>query len=188
MGSFLIARVNFQDKFFERLKFLNLGQNSFKSLRKIKGLKNLKQLDAGLKIAMEIASIRTIPWALEAIGELYYLKKEYQKSVEIFNQLIQEFPMSVDGYDWLAKVQRVMGMTKEAQQALEDAIKRSPRVLQRQKMLGLIAEENHDYDTMSKAYRNAVKYGEHSSFCSADEYLQLTSAISNQIRNTTSEG
>lgn len=174
----------------ERIEEVIQQQPKFKMscLRaKIEALKNLKQLDAGLKIAMEIASIRTIPWALEAIGELYYLKKEYQKSVEIFNQLIQEFPMSVDGYDWLAKVQRVMGMTKEAQQTLEDAIKRSPRVLQRQKMLGLIAEENHDYDTMSKAYRNAVKYGEHSAFCSADEYLQLTSAISNQIRNANSK-
>ena len=175
----------------ERIEEVIQQQPKFKMscLRaKIEALKNLKQLDAGLKIAKEITSVRTIPWALEAIGELYYLKKEYQKSVDIFNQLIQEFPMSVDGYDWLAKVQRVMGMTKEAQLTLEDAVKRSPRVLQRQKMLGLIAEENHDYDTMSKAYRNAVKYGEHSSFCSADEYLQLTSAISNQIRNTTSEG
>ncbi len=150
---------------------------------KIDALKNLKKLDAALKIAEEIASVRSIPWALEAIGELLYLKKAYQESADIFTQLITEFPMSVDGYDWLAKVQRVMGNSKAAQETLEDAIQRSPRVLQRQKMLGVIAEENKDFDTMAKAYRNAIKFGEHSAFCSADEYLQLTSAITSQIRN-----
>lgn len=153
---------------------------------KIDALKNLKQLDAALKLAQEIVSVRTIPWVLEVIGELFYLKKEYQDSVDIFTQLITEFPMSINGYDWLAKLQRTMGNTREAQETLEDAIKRSPRVLQRQKMLGVIAEENEDYDSMSKAYRNAVKYGEHSSFRSAEEFLQLTSAVSNQIRNANS--
>jgi len=153
---------------------------------KINALKNLKQLDAGLKIAQEIISIRSIPWVLEAIGELYFLKKEYQKSADIFTQLISEFPMSVDGYDWLSKAQHMMGKAKEAQETLEAAIKRSPKVLQRQKMLGQLAEENNDYDTMSQAYRNAVKYGEYSSFKSADEYLQLTSAISKQIRKANS--
>ncbi len=148
----------------------------------ITALQNLGQLDAALRIAQKITTSRNIPWALESIGEIYFLKKDYEKALRTFQQLIQEFPMSVDGYDWLAKIQQKLGKTKEAQRTIEDAIQRSPRVLQRQKKLGELAELNNDYATMANAYRCAIKYGQHSSFSSESEYLQLSSAISDQIR------
>jgi DNA-binding response OmpR family regulator len=153
----------------------------------ITALKNLKKLDDALKIAEQIASVRSIPWALESIGEILYLKKDYQKSIAVFSRLVAEFPMSVDGYDWLAKVQCVIGESQAAQKTIEEAIRRSPKVLQRQKVLGAIAEENSDYQTMAQAYRDAIKYGQYSAFSSTEEYLQLTSAISTQIKQATAQ-
>ncbi|MBV1908574.1 MAG: response regulator [Kangiellaceae bacterium] len=150
---------------------------------KVKALKNLRRLDEALEIATELVSIRSIPWALEAIGEIYFLKKDYERAIDIFKNQIKEFPMAIDAYDWLARIQHLTGQPIEAQETITNAINRSPKALHRQKRLGELAEENNDILVMTKAYRNAIKYGQNSAFASPDEYIKLTAAISKQAQS-----
>ncbi|MDQ7050303.1 MAG: response regulator [Enterobacterales bacterium] len=148
---------------------------------KYRALKGIKNYNKALELVTELVSIRPIPWAMEAVGEIYYLKNDLLKAIELFRNMTMEFPMALEGYDWLAKIQKQVGQTHEAQETLQQALKKSPKALQRQKNLGALAEINDDLETMTKAYRNAVKYGTNSAFSSPDEYIKLTSAISKQI-------
>jgi len=148
---------------------------------KYRALRGIKNYNKALELVTELVSIRPIPWAMEAVGEVYYLKNDFLKAIELFRNMTMEFPMALEGYDWLAKIQKQVGQTHEAQETLQQALKKSPKALQRQKNLGALAEINDDLETMTSAYRNAVKYGNNSAFSSPDEYIKLTSAISQQI-------
>jgi len=150
---------------------------------KYQSLKNLSHYDDALKLVTSIVSQRAIPWALEAVGELYYLKNQLDKSQDVFINMVKEFPMSLEGYDWLAKVQHKMGEPIKAQETLIKAVQKSPKALDRQKMLGSLAEHNNDIDRMIIAYRNAVKYSENSSFASPDEYINFTLAVTKQLNS-----
>ncbi len=146
-----------------------------------RALKELKKYDEALELVTQIVAQRAIPWAMQAVGEIFYLKNETEKAIEIFKNVTTEFPMALDGYDWLAKLQQQIGQPIEAQNTLTRAIEKSPKALQRQKELGALAEENNDLDVMTSAYRNAVKYSANSAFSSPNEYIKLTSALSRQI-------
>lgn len=148
---------------------------------KYQALKQLKKLDKALELVTEIVSQRNIPWAMLAVGEIFYLRNELEKAMDIFRNMTTEFPMALNGYDWLAKVQRQLGQPIDAQATLTKAIEKSPKALQRQRDLGSLAEQNNDLNVMTKAYRSAVKYSANSAFSSADEYIKLTSALSRQI-------
>ncbi len=149
--------------------------------QKFRALKELKRYDEALDLASEIVTLRSIPWAICAVGEIYYLQSKFDKAMEIFRNMTKEFPMALEGYDWLAKIQKEAGQPIDAQNTLSKATEKSPKALNRQKTLGALAEENKDLKTMTKAYREAVKYGTNSAFSSPDEYIKLTVAITKQI-------
>jgi len=148
---------------------------------KFHAYKALNQLDDALRLVTEIVSERSVPWALKGIGEIYYLKKDYTKSMDIFKTMTTEFPMALEGYDWLAKLQVKLGQPIDAQETLNMAVQKSPKALGRQKSLGELAEVNNDISTMTEAYRSAVKYGNNSAFSSPDEYIKLTTALTKQL-------
>jgi len=148
---------------------------------KFQAFRELKRFDEALKLVTEIVSERSVPWALEGVGEIYYLKKDFTKALDIFKTMTKEYPMVLEGYDWLAKVQNTLGQPVEAQDTLLKAVKKSPKALARQKSLGELAEINNDLNTMTEAYRNAVKYGNNSAFSSPDEYVKLTTALTKQL-------
>ena len=121
------------------------------------------------------------------MGCIYYELEQFTKAENVFQQMINEFPMSIEGYDWLAKIQHQLDKPIEAQKTLQQAVIRSPKLLRRQRYLGQLAEQNNDYDTMSKAYRQAVKYGQHSAFSEADEYVKLAKSLGAKLNQNSNE-
>lgn len=133
--------------------------------------------DQAFELVTDLINIRPIPWALLGVGEIFFDKKDYTKAIDIFTDVIKEFPMTLEAYDWLAKAQYLSGQLVEAQKTLITALERSPKVLERQRFLGQIASENQDIETMTNAYRQAIKVGENSAFSSPDEFIKLTKSL-----------
>jgi CheY-like chemotaxis protein/predicted Zn-dependent protease len=146
--------------------------------------KQLKLYKEALKLTTYIVNERPITWAMLGIGEIFYLQKQLEKADAAFRDLVESFPLVPDGYDWLAKVQYERGQTAQAQATLIKAVLISPKALERQRMLGKLAEENDDFDTMSEAFRQAVKCGKHSAFASPNEFIKLTRAIGMQLKGS----
>jgi len=154
---------------------------------KLDALIGAKQLDKALKLVIDITNERATPWTLKCLGSIYYKRGELEKSENIFIEMTESFPMVIEGYDWLAKIQGLLEKPVDAQKTLQKAVERSPKPLKRQKHLGQLAEQNQDYDTMTHAYRQAVKYGEHSAFSGAEEYVKLAKSIGNILKGNTNE-
>ena len=80
-------------------------------------------------------------------------------------------------YDGMADVLVAEGDTKGAQRVLEEAIRLSPLAVRRQALLGKLAMANEDFDTASKAYRQAVAQGAQSRFKDPESNLGLAHAL-----------
>lgn len=144
--------------------------------------KAMREYNKALELTTRIVNERPIPWAMLGVGEIFFAKKEYDRAADLFSDMTNEFPMVLEGYDWLAKVQQLLGQPIEAQRTLSKAIERSPKALKRQKLLGQLAEENEDFDTMANAFRQAIKFGRNSAFSSAEEFIKLTKSIGMQLK------
>ncbi len=131
---------------------------------------------------------RVTPWALTELGKIHYSLKNYNKSEQIYKRMLIEFPYALEGYDWLAKIQIILNKPTEAQQTIEKAIKRSPKLIKRQKRLGELAEKNGDNFAMMQAYRQVVKQGKYSIFSHADEYVKLTKSLGIRLKTIRKEG
>jgi len=145
-------------------------------------LKKLKEYKLALSLTTNIVNERPLPWAILGTGEIYFEQGEFKKAETVFLELINEFPVVAEGYDWLAKTQYQLGQIKQAQETLSRAVDISPKALRRQRKLGHIAEENFDFDTMAAAFRQAVKFGKHSAFSTPEEFIKLTKSIGMQLR------
>lgn len=150
-------------------------------------LKNAKRLDKALTLVNSIVNERATPWALKGMGSIYYEQNEFERALDTFKQMIDEFPMALDGYDWLAKIQHHIGSPVDAQKTLERAVEKSPKLIKRQKYLGQLAEQNNDLDATANAYRQAVKYGQHSAFSTPEEYVKLTKSLGKKLLGNTNE-
>ncbi|PMV28783.1 tetratricopeptide repeat protein, partial [Pseudomonas sp. FW305-3-2-15-A-LB2] len=79
--------------------------------------------------------------------------------------------------DGMADVLVAEGDTKAAQRVLEEALRLSPLAVRRQALLGKLAMTNEDFETASKAYRQAVAQGAQSRFKDAESNLGLAHAL-----------
>jgi len=150
-------------------------------------LKRAKKYEKALELVERISKGRSTPWSLNSVGTIYYRQQNLEYAEKIFSQMITEYPMALEGYDWLAKIQHQLDRPVDAQTTLEQAVIKSPKLLKRQRYLGQLAEQNNDIEAMTQAYRQAVKYGKHSMFSSADEYVKLTKSIGHQLNSNSNE-
>jgi CheY-like chemotaxis protein len=146
-------------------------------------LKKQKKWTKALDFLFALNNEREMAWISHGIGEIYYHQNDCLNASHMFEKVTINHPMYLDSFDWLAKCQLKLGQPDEAQQTLNEAVKKSPKVLNRQKQLGLLAKENHDFKTMRQAFRQAIHYGKHSSFSSPDEYIQLNIALKREWSN-----
>jgi tetratricopeptide (TPR) repeat protein len=149
--------------------------------------KNSGQYDKALSLVNNILNERSTPWALKGLGSLYVEQEKLELARDTFKRMVTEFPMALDGYDWLAKIQHQLGNPIDAQATLEKAVSKSPKLIKRQKYLGQLAEINNDLEATVNAYRQAVKYGQHSAFSSPDEYVKLTKNLGKKLSNLPNE-
>ncbi|RMV48635.1 TPR repeat-containing response regulator [Pseudomonas syringae pv. helianthi] len=144
---------------------------------KADALRDLKQnepLEAFLKT---ILADRATPWAYGALGSLLLKRGKTAEAQAVYEQAIKAFPTMPALFDGLADVLVALGDGKRAQSVLESAVRLSPLAVRRQKLLGKLALGNEDFESASKAYRQAVSQGQHSRFKDPETNLGLAHAL-----------
>jgi DNA-binding response OmpR family regulator len=134
---------------------------------------NLERYDDAEAIYLEMLKIRDFPWANFALAKIDFFRDKPVSAESRFRDLIKKNQHYLEAYDWLAMVLKERGETKEAQELLQQAVKLSPKVVDRQRKLGELALDNSDEKTAERAFQAAIRWGEHSCFSSAEEYRQL---------------
>ena len=134
---------------------------------------DLARYDQAQAVYEELLRIRTFPWARFGLGKIAYLRGELAQAQQTFEALIEQNHHYLEVYDWLAKVHEDQGDTETAQSLLVQATQLSPKLVNRQRTLGRLAQANADDGVAARAYQSAVRWGRNSCFASAEEYRQL---------------
>jgi len=140
-------------------------------------LRDLNQNEALERLYDSIIADRPLPWAFAGLGQLLFKRGQVSQAKGIYEKALKVFPMMPALYDGMADVLVVEGDTRGAQRVLEEAIRLSPLAVRRQALLGKLAMANEDFDTASRAYRQAVSQGAQSRFKDAESNLGLAHAL-----------
>jgi len=133
----------------------------------------VNDLDAAQRIYHDVLDERQLLWAVFGLGRVYYLRGDYAQAALIFQDLIEQNPMMMEAYDWLAKTHEAQGNALHAEEVLAAATELSPRAILRQRKLATIADKNGHFDTAKQAYQVTVDLGKQSVHRASSDYAGL---------------
>lgn len=136
----------------------------------------IRDFEPAKKIYQEILQERDLPWAKLGLIVIVFLEGQYEQVVESLQQFIDQNPMMLEAYDWLAKSYEALGNNEEAVAVLNKAIAVSPQTILRQRRLALLADKTENIDTSKKAYKAAISLGRHSVYGSSSDFSGLAKA------------
>jgi CheY-like chemotaxis protein len=127
-------------------------------------------------VYQEILQERDIPWARLGQIIVVLLEGNYKDAVDELKLFIEQYPMMLEAYDWLAKAYEAIGCDEDALFAVNRAIEISPQTILRQQRLGFLADKTENFEVAKKAYKAAVNLGKHSVYGSSSDFSGLAKA------------
>jgi len=148
--------------------------------------------DTGRQIYQEMLQERDLPWVRLGLGIIEYEQGHFSDAIVVFEGLVKDSPMFLEGYDWLCKTYEVQNMMLDMQQVLNQAVDLSPQSILRQKKLATTAEKNGNVELAEKAYKATLNFGKHSVHKSCADFTNLAklyvkSKDSTQVLHTLKE-
>jgi DNA-binding response OmpR family regulator len=91
-------------------------------------------------------------WASIGLGKIALQENELTDAESIFRKVIEDKPLYLPGYDWLASTYEKKYSLLSAEETLEQALKLSPRSLLRLKKFAGLCFENKHFEKATDAY------------------------------------
>jgi Response regulator receiver domain. len=85
------------------------------------------------EIYQDILHERELPWARLGLGVVAFFLGYYDQAIKTFQDLIEQYPVMLEAYDWLVKAHESMGNDEHAVSSLNSAVALSPMSILRQK-------------------------------------------------------
>ncbi|QPK65254.1 response regulator [Methylomonas sp. LL1] len=134
--------------------------------------------DTARRIYQEILQQRDLPWARLGLGIIEYQQGSLEQAIGIFETLVKDNPMYLEGYDWLSKAYEAQDKPHDMLQVLNQAVDLSPQSILRQKKLAETADKNGSLEIAEKAYKAAVTLGKNSVHKSCSDFTNLAKLYS----------
>ncbi|MCX7095517.1 MAG: response regulator [Methylobacter sp.] len=125
------------------------------------------------EIYQDILHERELPWARMGLGIVAFFLGYYDQAIKIFQDLIEQYPVMLEAYDWLVKAQESLGNDEHALSSLNSAVLLSPQSILRQKKLAVLADKTDNLSLAKKAYTATIKLGKNSIHRSSGDYSGL---------------
>ncbi|MCH8550900.1 MAG: response regulator [Natronospirillum sp.] len=148
----------------------------------INALIQQKQLTRAEQLLDEVLEKRQQDWALYEKARIQMHHGRYNPAIALLMEVVNTNPNNVAAYDSLADCYMELGQTEKAQQALLNAVRVSPRRLERQRRLAEISKEQHDYVISTKAYREALTLASNTRHDTPDNYINLADTLNTAAR------
>lgn len=144
---------------------------------------NIGDFETAERIYHEVLANRELPWAKLGLGIIEFQQNRLELAVAIFEQMVKDHPLMMEGYDWLSKAYEALNKLPEVQAVLHHAVDLSPQSILRQKKLALTAEKNGSLDVAETAYRATLQLGKHSIYRSCSDFSGLAKLYSKTEAN-----
>ncbi len=152
---------------------------NLREFQKLKGELCLRQgrYQEAEALYRDVIRERPMPWARLGLGKVFFHTGRLEAARNTFQELVEENEHFMEAYDWLAKTLERLGEEGEARRWLETAATLSPKAILRQMNLGDLALRCQDYATAARAFKKAVKLGEHSVYRTPANYSKQARAL-----------
>lgn len=134
---------------------------------------NVADYEKASKIYQDILKQRELSWARLGTAIVAFFQNEYQLSINILQELIEQNPRVMESYDWLAKSFQALEQNAEAEETMRQATEISPHSLSRQKSLAVLAEKMGNLDIAEKAYLATTQLSEYSIHKAPSDFSNL---------------
>lgn len=134
--------------------------------------------DTGRQIYYDVLQERDLPWARLGLGIIDFQQGNLEQAASEFEDLLREYPLFLEGYDWLSKVFETEEKLQDVEEILNQAIDLSPQCILRQKKLAATADKNGHIEVAEKAYKAAVSLGKYSVYKSCSDFTNLAKLYS----------
>jgi DNA-binding response OmpR family regulator len=134
----------------------------------------LGQLDEADRLYAEVVSATGAPWARLGRARVLIAAARYTEAEPILEELVNESEHYLDAYDLLALCREYGGHAPRAAEALDDAIRRSPRRLGRLRRFGKLATQIGQLERAESAMQQVVQLGKRSEFRDPADHVELS--------------
>ncbi|GLX78533.1 response regulator [Thalassotalea insulae] len=116
-------------------------------------------------------------WAAIGLGKIALVEGHYLNAEKYFNAIIDDNPLYLSAYDWLAKTYELNNDPDKAEEILEKALMASPRSVTRLKKYAELCLTNNKLDKATKALSKTNDLAYHSIHKKPDHALQFAEAL-----------
>lgn len=140
-------------------------------------LSKLGDIDDARALYESILKSNDFIWAEFGLAKIFIRRKLYTEAEALLKRIIAKAPEQVEALDLLATVHQRQGNTKEAQTAINQAIKNSSNSLLRQKQLAELCVQNEDREAAIEAYETVIKLGEQSVYAKPQQCFDFANYL-----------
>jgi len=125
----------------------------------------------------DILSQRELNWAMLGLAKIYYLQGQTDEAIQVFQEIISKYPMTMEAYDLLAQSYEATDHPMEAQETLNKAIALSPQTILRQRKLASIANKTGSLNIAENACKSAIELGKYSVHKDSNDFSMLAKVL-----------
>ncbi len=114
---------------------------------------DLNEFDQAQKIYTAYQNESNCQWANIGLGKIALQKNDFANAETIFKSIIEQQPLYMPSYDWLASTYQKRSHNLYAEETLEQAVRLSPRSVLRVKKYANLCFENEHYEKATSAYQ-----------------------------------
>jgi len=144
---------------------------------KSRQLFDLERFDQAQKIYTAYQNKDNCHWASIGLGKIALQKNEFSNAETIFKNIIEQQPLYLPSYDWLASTYEKSNNKLYAEEVLEQALKLSPRSLGRQKTYAKLCFANKHYEKATSAYQQVYHLAQNSIHQSPEITLMFVKSL-----------
>ncbi|MBB5017126.1 CheY-like chemotaxis protein/Flp pilus assembly protein TadD [Chitinivorax tropicus] len=130
--------------------------------------------EAARQTYKQVLLVKPLAWAKMGLGKSEFHLKHYALAEQLFNEVLEENGQVMEAYDWLSKILAAQGEFERAQHVLQNAVRISPTIVQRQKQLGSLAHRNKDYGVAEQALKQTIQLARYSFWRDPGDYADLS--------------
>ena len=127
------------------------------------------------RILKPLIELRPLVRPCISLGRSYFLQKKYKESIEVLTRLIENSPLQMEAYRWLAHSYKKDGQLNNALNVLTQAANTTHHSIERHQEVALLANEMEEYAVMLNSYYSILHLSRNSFYpdpCHLANYLR----------------
>ncbi|REL25118.1 response regulator [Thalassotalea euphylliae] len=119
---------------------------------KSRQLFELQEYEQAATIYRQFKHQRNCQWATIGLGKIALKQQDFSGAINLFTNLVEQHPLYLSSYDWLATCYEAIEQYIKAQEVLETAIKISPLSVKRIERFAKLCFDNGEFDKATQAF------------------------------------